>query len=106
MRYPRASRYVEDERSPQVTIRTEVDANITDAKNAAQAGDPAMADPVLSTIFRTLADQVDDLHARVSRLEDRNAITDADGGAPALGTPTEAARRRGRGKLASRLARG
>ena len=61
-----------------MTIREEVDAIITDASNARQAGDPAMADSVVTTIVRTLADQVDDLHRRISRLEDRNSMTDTE----------------------------
>jgi hypothetical protein len=54
-----------------MTVREEVDAVIDEANNAVQAGDPAISDPVVTTLVQLLADQVDDLHERISRLEDR-----------------------------------
>jgi phage shock protein A len=54
-----------------MTIREEVDTIINDANKAVQAGDSAIADQVVTVLVQVLADQVDDLHARVSRLEDQ-----------------------------------
>ncbi len=53
-----------------MTVRAEVDAAIDEANNAAQAGDPAISDLVVTKLVQLLADQVDDLHERISRLED------------------------------------
>jgi hypothetical protein len=54
-----------------MTIRDEVDQIIDEANNAVQAGDPAITDPVATVFVQMLADQVDDLHERISRLEDQ-----------------------------------
>ena len=54
-----------------MTIREEVDAMIEEANRAVQAGDPSISDSVATTLVRVLADQVDDLHARISRIEDQ-----------------------------------
>ena len=54
-----------------MTIREEVDAIIDEANKAVQAGDSAIADQVVTVLVQVLADQVDDLHERVSRLEDQ-----------------------------------
>ena len=58
-----------------MTIREEVDAIIDEANKAVQAGDCAIADPVVTVLVQVLADQVDDLHERVSRLEDQAGPT-------------------------------
>jgi hypothetical protein len=65
-----------------MTIRDEVDAIIDEDNNAVQAGDPAIADAVVTVLVQMLADQVDDLHERVSRLEDQARGAD---GAPRIG---------------------
>ena len=59
-----------------MTIREEVDTIINDANKAVQAGDQAIADPVVTALVQVLADQVDDLHERVSRLEDQAKAAD------------------------------
>jgi hypothetical protein len=64
-----------------MTVRAEVDAAIDKANNAVQAGDPAISDPVVTKLVQMLADQVDDLHERISRLEDQ---AEGAGGAPRI----------------------
>ena len=54
-----------------MTVRAEVDATIDGANKVVQAGDPAISDPIVTSLVQMLADQIDDLHERISRLEDQ-----------------------------------